>query len=146
MKSFPFRPLGLVALVLFTACTGGPQEEDLANLTGYWEIEQVVFPDGTEKKYQISTTIEYLQWDGREGFRKKMQPTLEGTYLTSDDALPMQVLWRDRRLFLKFDGSSQSWEEEVKKLQPAKLILLHSNGLRYEYKKYEPLTIEKDSV
>ena len=146
MKSFPFRLWGLVALVLFAACADGPREEDLANLTGYWEIEQVVFPDGAEKKYQISTTIEYLEWDGREGFRKKMQPTLEGTYLTSDDALPMQVLWRDGRLFLKFDGSSQSWEEEVKKLQPAKMILLHSNGLRYEYKKYEPLTIEKDSV
>lgn len=146
MRLLLFRLWGLAALILLTACSGGPQAEDLTHLTGYWEIEQVVFPDGTEKKYEVSTTIDYLRWDGNEGFRKKMQPTLGGSYLTSDDALPMEVLWRDGRLFLKFNGASQSWEEEVLDLQPTRLLLLHGNGLKYEYKIYEPLTIEKDSV
>ena len=70
-----------------------------------------------------------------------MQPTLKGTFLTSDDALPMQVLWRDQRLFLSFQGGEAPWEEEVLTLEQDILVTRHSNGLRYQYARYEPLLI-----
>jgi hypothetical protein len=70
-----------------------------------------------------------------------MQPTLTGSFLTSDDALPMKVLWRDQRLFLSFKGEGDPWEEEVLKLKPEVLITRHASGLRYEYARYEPLLI-----
>jgi hypothetical protein len=127
--------------LLFLACSGGPSREDLQYLGGYWEIRRVEFPDGSEKQYTANTAIEYLEWDGESGFRKKMQPTLKGTYLTSDDALPMKVLWRDQRLFLSFKGEETPWEEEVLDLQEDILITRHANGLQYEYARYEPLLI-----
>ena len=129
-----------VVLLLF-ACSGGPSEEDLEFLQGYWEIRRVIFPDGGEKEYVASAAIEYLAWDGQTGFRKKMQPTIKGTFLTSDDALPMKIIWRDQRLFLSFEGGEAPWEEEVLKLQQDVLITRHANGLRYEYSRYEPLQI-----
>ena len=135
-----FRPgLVLGSILLLISCSGGPSEGDLRFLEGYWEIRRVEFPDGTEKQYTASTTIEYFSWDGHAGFRKKMQPTLKGTFLTSDDALPMEVVWRDERLFLSFRGEGAPWEEEVLKLQQDLLITRHANGLCYEYSRYEPL-------
>ena len=140
MPLSPFRP-GLVfgSVLLLISCSGGPSVGDLQFLEGYWEIRRVEFPDGTEKQYTASATIEYFSWDGRAGFRKKMQPTLKGTFLTSDDALPMEVVWRDERLFLSFRGEGVPWEEEVLKLQQDLLITRHANGLCYEYSRYEPL-------
>ncbi|MEJ2163054.1 MAG: hypothetical protein P8X60_07000 [Robiginitalea sp.] len=141
MRLFRFDfVLALTAVLFLSSCHNGPAKEDLGHLQGYWEIEEVVFPDGTEKSYGLNTNIEYLQWDGSAGFRKKMQPTLEGTYLTSDDALPMEVIWRERQLFLKFSGGTQTWEEEVMELSEGKLITRHANGLEYSYKRHEPMT------
>jgi len=136
----------LAILFLLASCNPGPQKGDLQHLPGYWEITKVIFPDGTEKEYKVSATIEYLQWNGTNGYRKKMQPTLEGTYLTSDDALPMQIIWRDDRLFLKFIGAEDTWEEEILQIEAGKLIMRHGNGLKYIYQKYEPMTIGKDNV
>jgi len=133
--------LALGLFLLLIACSGGASEADLPFLEGYWEIRRVQFPDGTEKEYVANATIEYFEWDGNSGFRKKMQPTLKGTFLTSDDALPMKVVWRDQRLFLSFNGEGQPWEEEVLKLQEDVLVTRHANGLRYEYARYEPLLI-----
>lgn len=129
--------MGFTLLAL--ACAGGPSEGDLPLLEGYWEIRLVRFPDGTEKQYTANAAIEYISWDGKSGFRKKMQPTLKGTFLTSDDALPMEVLWRDGRLFLSFRGEEAPWEEEVLKLQQDILMTRHGNGLTYQYARYEPL-------
>lgn len=133
------KGLGPLVLLLLLSCSGGPSREDLAFLGGYWEIRRVEFPDGSEKEYRANTSVEYLEWDGASGFRKKVQPTLQGTFLTSDDALPMEVLWRDGRLFLSFRGGEAPWEEEVLDLQQDLLITRHANGLRYEYTRYEPL-------
>ena len=133
------RGLSLGAFLLLLSCLGGPSEDDLQFLEGYWEISRVQFPDGSEKLYEASANIDYFNWDGRDGFRKKMQPTLEGTYLTSDDALPMEVIWRDERLFLSFRGEAAPWEEEVQRLQQDLLVTRHANGLRYEYSRYKPL-------
>jgi len=142
MRLSTFRTgLTLGVLLLLFACSGGPSKEDLAFLQGYWEIQKVEFPDGGVKEYPANSTIEYLKWDGGTGFRKKMQPTLKGTYLTSDDALPMKVVWRDQRLFLSFDGGEVPWEEEVLTLEQDILITRHANGLRYQYARYEPLLI-----
>ncbi len=133
------KGLAPCVLLLVLSCSGGPSREDLDYLEGYWEIRRVEFPDGSEKEYRASTSVEYLEWDGTSGFRKKVQPTLQGTFLTSDDALPMEVLWRDGRLFLSFKGEETPWEEEVLELRQDLLITRHAHGLRYEYTRYEPL-------
>jgi hypothetical protein len=100
----------------------------------------VVFPAGTQKSYGANNTVEYFEWNGEAGYRKKVQPTLGGTFLTSDDALPLEVAWRDGRLFLSFPKAGAPWEEEVLVLDETQLITRHTNGLQYEYTRYQPLT------
>jgi hypothetical protein len=128
---------------LFGACSRGPGTGDLAYLPGYWEIRKVVFSDGTEKTYSVNTAIEYFEWDGTRGYRKKVQPTLEGNYLTSDDALPLEVIWREGHLFLRFSGGDTApWEEEVLQLDSLHLTTRHANGLLYAYGRHEPFSIK----
>ncbi len=128
-----------MGLLLWT-CSGGPSADSLKHLSGYWEISEVVFPDGTRKSYAANTTVEYFEWNGQTGYRKKLQPTLGGTFLTSDDALALEVTWRDGRLFLSFPKAEAPWEEEVLALDSTLLVTRHTNGLQYEYIRYQPLT------
>ncbi|WP_445385444.1 hypothetical protein ACT6NV_01105 [Robiginitalea sp. IMCC44478] len=127
-------------IFLLTAC-GGVQESDLNQLAGYWEIKEVVFPDGQSKQYTINSTIDFYQLQAREGFLKKMQPRLDGTYETSDDALPFEIHEREGRYFLTFKGMDAFWEEELLKLDSDQLQIRHSNGLVYDYVRYKPLNI-----
>ncbi|MDM9632056.1 hypothetical protein [Robiginitalea aurantiaca] len=147
MRSSPFRPvLSLIGLLFILSCNSGPAPEDLNYLQGYWEIRKVAFEDGAEKAYAVNTTIEYFQWDGKTGYRKKVQPTLEGRYLTSDDALPMEVNWREESLFLEFSGGDSRWEEEVLLLDTLNLTTRHSNGIIYSYTRHEPFSLKETNV
>ena len=47
---------------------------DLHYLNGYWEIDEVVFPDGSIKEYGMNPSIDFIQLKENEGYRKKMQP------------------------------------------------------------------------
>jgi len=133
--------MALVALLGFLACGSPPGEEALAHLPGYWEIEQVVFPDGQRREYVANTTIDYYQLEGRKGYLKKLQPEADGRYLASDDALPLEVLTRSGRLFLRFEGEGEPWEEELLELGPGRMVTRHENGLHYHYRRYIPLEI-----
>lgn len=124
------------------SCETGPAPGDLDFLQGYWEIKKVEFPDGVEKTYAANTTIEYFQWDGSTGYRKKVQPTLEGRYLTSDDALPMEINWQGDQLFLEFSGGDSQWQEQVLQLDTLKLTTRHSNGIVYSYGRHEPFSLK----
>ncbi|MBC2839228.1 hypothetical protein [Robiginitalea sp. SC105] len=131
----------LLILLLATACGNGVSTSDLQYLQGYWEIREVVFPDGNNKDYVVNPTIDYFNLDGTTGYRKKLQPNADGTFQTSDDALPLQVLERDGRFFLVFEGDEGSWEEEIEELRPGSLALRSPAGLLFEYARYEPLQI-----
>lgn len=145
MHSSPFKPLAgpvaLAALLSLLACGTPPGEEALAHLPGYWEIEQVEFPGGESREYVANSTIDYYQLEGRRGYLKKLQPEADGRYLTSDDALPFEVVIREGRLYLRFEGEGDPWEEEITDLGADRLTTRHENGLHYRYRRYVPLEI-----
>ena len=61
----------LIVSTLVVSCKQQSPEEQLKNLSGYWEIKSVEFPNGEEKNYSISTTIDYIQIEDTAGIRKK---------------------------------------------------------------------------
>ncbi len=131
----------LAALLGVLACGSPPGEEALTHLPGYWEIEEVEFPDGESREYVANGTIDYYHLEGHKGYLKKLQPEANGRYLASDDALPLEVLSRNGRLYLRFEGEESAWEEEVIELGPDRLVTRHENGLHYRYRRYVPLQI-----
>jgi hypothetical protein len=56
------KKIVLIALFLIftTACHKKVTATDIPKMNGYWEIEKVVFPDGTEKEYAVNQTFDYF--------------------------------------------------------------------------------------
>lgn len=116
---------------------------DASALPGYWEIDRVTFPEGGERTYPINTTVDFYHLEGTSGYRKKLQPNADGTYQTSDDAAPMILLERNGELILQFQGETEAWEEVVEVLDSTRLVTRHANGLRYGYRRYKPLQLNR---
>lgn len=130
-------------VLIFFGCSRGVTKEDLPQLNGYWEIEQVVFPDGNKKEYKVSTTVDYIQLEGIEGFRKKVSPKFDGTYQTSDDTEAFTISEKDGNFTVNYKTEFSDWSEKLVALDADTFSVVNEEGLRYDYKRFEPISIEK---
>ncbi len=130
-------------LFVFFGCSNSVTKEDLVRLNGYWEIERVTFPDGDTKEYTVSTTVDYIQMDGMEGFRKKVSPRFDGTYQTSDDAEAFTVSEKDGGFTINYKTELSEWSEKLEALDTDNFSVINEEGLQYGYKRFEPIAIEK---
>lgn len=136
------NPKLLFFLIVLSACSSKNKTVDLNELTGYWEIEKVVFPDGQEKVYGLNTSIEYFLLDGERGFRKKVQPQLDGQYLTSDDAQRFTIRQLENEEFiLEYANEGLQWQEKLGELTADRLIVISDQEVTYVYKRYIPLDL-----
>jgi hypothetical protein len=126
----------IFTLLLFTACSKSIAETDLVHINGYWEIEKVVLPNGETKDYKINENLDYFFIENQSGFRKKVLPQFDGTYLTNDVEETVKVSFENRDCLLNYKTDFASWQEEVVDLTAEKLVLKSlSNNLVYHYKK-----------
>ncbi len=131
-----------VLLIFFLLCCEQRiTRQDLEYLPGYWEIERVIFPDGGEKVYRISGTIDYFELKGMEGFRKKLQPQIDGTFKTSDDAIAYAIHEKDEIFWLEYGQGQNTWSEKISQLTNTSLVLINEENIQYHYKRYEELDI-----
>ncbi|MFK7813427.1 MAG: hypothetical protein AB8B59_13120 [Maribacter sp.] len=133
--------LYLAFLILFFGCTSQVEEEDLKNLNGYWEIEKVVFPDGKNKNYKANTTIDFIKLEGFSGFRKKVQPKLDGTYSTSDDSESLQIIEIKKRFYMSYVNEFSERREQILFLDSNSFSTVSEEGLQYDYKRFQPIDI-----
>jgi len=132
--------LALLILCLI-GCGEVIQKSDLENLNGYWEITKVEFPGGGEKEYGINTTIDYIDIEDGKGFRKKVQPKLDGTYRTSNDAEHIAIKETNEQFLIQYQSGQQGREEVLLKITKKTFIVENKEGIRYHYKRYEPINL-----
>ncbi len=125
---------------LLLACSG-PKPVDLSYLTGYWEIEKVVFENGDEKPYKINETIDYIHLQDSAGFRKKVVPQFDGTYLENGDLEKVKVRVKEGRTFIDYDSEFSKRTEEIIDLSAEKLVI-KLDGAEYHYKKPIPFSVK----
>lgn len=130
-----------IAVILLASCGTKKEPIDLDMLNGYWVIEEVTFPDNSVKTYDISTTIDFFTFKDGKGFRKKVKPSLDGTFTTSDDAIPFIIAEEEGGVYLQYNNDMEKWGEEVEKLQANILSLRNADGILYTYSRYEPIVI-----
>ncbi len=135
------RYLFICFVLLYSSCGGSVDPSDLNHLNGYWEIEEVRSQDGQTRTYPASTTIDYIELKGDVGFRKKMQPRLDGTFVTSDDAINFRIAERNGRFYLQYKGGEENWEEELMVLEKDQFSLRNQGGMTYRYKRYQPMEL-----
>lgn len=129
------RILLLIVLVSVLSCKQKITEGDISNLNGYWEIEKVELPDGDKKEYKVNETIDFFKIEANKGFRKKVLPQLDGTYLTNDIQEDVVVVLKEGDASLKYKTTYASWSEEIIELTKDRLVVKNQQEIEYYYKR-----------
>lgn len=125
----------LIVLTSMLSCKQKIKEADISNLNGYWEIEKVDLPDGDKKEYKVNETIDFFKIENKKGFRKKVMPQLDGTYLTNDLQENISVVLENGEANLQYKTNYASWEEEIIELTKDKLVVKNEQEMEYYYKR-----------
>ena len=120
---------------LFLSCKQSISESDLQNLNGYWEIEKVELPDGDKKEYKVNETIDFFKIADKKGFRSKVMPQIDGTYLTNDLKEDVVVVLKDGDATIQYKTNYANWNEEIIELSKDKLVVKNQQDLEYHYKR-----------
>lgn len=127
---------------LLLNCTPSPTEQ-LEHLSGYWEIDEVIMEDGTKRSYTYNPTVDYIQInDGNTGFRKKLSPKFDGSFITSKDKEALTIRISNDSLYLDYSTKFDSWTEVVLQLDKTKLITKNPKKVTYLYKRYTPIELD----
>ncbi len=134
--------IAILLLSITLSCANNP-EAYIEHLNGYWEIDEVILPDGSKRDYNFNDTIDFLNiTDSLTGFRKKLKPNFDGTYSTSDDAESLKLVIENDSLNIYYKTPFAEWKETVLKATKDQLIIQNQSKLRYVYKRYEPLDLD----
>lgn len=130
----------LLSLTLWS-CQEKPTEM-VEHLTGYWEIDKVVFADGQQKDFGINTWIDFIEISDSLGYRTKVQPTLEGTYISNEVVEKIEIKIENDSLNLYCSTDFDRWKETVISADHEQLVIMSADNKKFYYKKYEPLLLD----
>ena len=133
--------LTLLLIFCFLSCSERVSVSDLNYINGYWEIQEVKFPNGKTKEYDINMTIDYFEYDKMQGFRKKMQPKFDGTFTTSSDAESFQINKKDGSFWMLYKNDLSNWEEQIIMINKTRMVVKNKEGLSYNYRRFQTISI-----
>lgn len=139
MKKFAIL---LFACFTILSCSTKVSIEDISKLNGYWEIEAVIMPDGSEKDYKVNPTIDFFEIKGKSGIRKKVMPQFDGTYRVNDLSEKVTISQKDDKIYMDYVTNFAKWQEELITLSDDELVVKNQQGLEYHYKKPQPFTVK----
>lgn len=121
---------------LFISCQQKINPEDIFMINGYWEIEKVVFDQGKDKNYTINESYDYFEIaKNNKGFRKKVIPQLDGTFLVNDVQENVNIRFENEKVFLDYTTPYTKWTEELIAISVEKLVCKNTENKEYHYKK-----------
>jgi len=133
--------LGLIFLVC-VSCNKKVDADDLAKVNGYWEIEKVVFAGGGEKAYTINETFDYFEIKGNKGFKKKVTPQLDGTFIVNDDFENVEIKEEGGKYFVDYSTSYAKWREELCSISDSELVMVNDAKNEYHFKRAGAINLE----
>jgi len=130
---------------LFVSCQQKVKPDEVYKINGYWEIEKVVFDKGEDKEYGINESYDYFEiGKDNEGFRKKVMPQLDGTFLVNDSQESVKVRFDDDKVYIDYSTPYAKWSEELVAVSKDELVLKNAEKKEYHYKKGGPINILGD--
>lgn len=119
-------------------CNTTSPEEKIENLNGYWEITRAELPEGITKEFRFSELVDYIKADSSSGFRKKVRPQLDGSFISSDDEEIFDIKVENDSINLYYSTPYAEWKETVISSEENKLVILNPEGIIYTYKRFTP--------
>lgn len=129
----------MILLLIFSGCNKANPEEQIKYLDGYWEIERVEISEDSIREYKFNETIDFIEIEGKEGFRKKVRPQLDGTYQVTDDEEKIEIKVEEDQLYLYYSTPYDSWKEKLVNAEENSLTMENERGIRYHYKRFTPI-------
>lgn len=143
------KAVGLFVLTLMLmSCKRTITSNDIAKINGYWEIEKVELPNGEDKDYKVNPTIDYFELRQAQpnkqmiGFRQKVMPQFDGTYLTNNLKETIQITEESGDFYINYTTQYGKWEEEIIEIKDSVLVLKNKEDLEYHYKKSVPFSVK----
>lgn len=130
--------------LFFVSCKQKIEPKDIAYINGYWEIERVDLPDGDHKEYKMNEVYDFFDVKNNKGFRKKVMPQLDGTFLANDASENVEIVFLKDQVFLKFKTEYATWTEELKQISATEMVLENNKKIEYKYKKTAPINLLDD--
>lgn len=137
-KTFTIFLLG----ILLVSCKQTITDKDVAKINGYWEIQKVELPEGGKKEYKVNETIDFFQIKDNKGFRQKVMPQLDGTYLTNDIKETISISNKDDNYYINYSTNYGKWKEEIVEIKDSILVLKNEANLEYHYKRQVPFSLK----
>ena len=136
--------ISIAFFLLLSACQQKVTSNDIAYLNGYWEIEKVVFSNGSKKEYTYNESYDYFQINEKSGFRKKVMPQLDGRFLVNDQLEKITISFDNEEAYINYSTPFAKWKEKIKAISREKLIIINASKAEYHYKKATPINILED--
>lgn len=134
--------LFIASALMFWSCSQDPVVF-IDHLEGYWEIEKVEQNNAVLKEFTISTMVDYfvLTTDST-GFRKKVSPKLDGSYIVTQHDSPFTLKIEDHKLNIYYTVDDVSFTETIKFASDEVLIITNDQGFVYTYKPFTQISLE----
>lgn len=144
MKKYTILLFNTLLLFLFSACSNVNIEAQKVQLQGYWEVDKVVMPDGTERKLPPANSVEFFEVTGDSGVRQKLMPKLDGTYNKFVGGEKFYIVVQNDSLYLQYMTPYATWIENVVEANEKQLILKNKGNRAYYYSRHESINITND--
>lgn len=131
----------IITLLFFISCNDTVTNDDVTHLKGYWEIKKAVMPDGSVKEYTINSTIDYFKISGTKGYRKKVVPQYDGTYLVNDTFENITIVENDDKMYLNYKTKFSEWNEQIITVDENQLVVKNEQDIEYHYAKNKSIKI-----
>lgn len=128
--------------LIFVSCRQSITDKDLTKINGYWEIQNVNLPDGTNKDYKVNETIDYFKVKNNKGFRQKVMPQLDGKYLTNNIKETISISKEKENFYINYATNYSKWSEEIIEIRDSILVLKNDSNVEYHYKRQLPFTLK----
>jgi len=137
------KKIGFFILVILSiiSCGKNDPKAQLQHLNGYWEIEKVETPYGEDRGYKFNERIDYIEVEDSVGFRTKVLPRIDGTFVNSETQEKITVRIIEDSLRLNYSTPFAEWTETVLEANGELLKVKNDRGMIYSYKKFEKINI-----
>src|SRR5690606_29348370 len=100
----------LIIGVFLTACNRQIPEQQVKYLEGYWEIKRVEIPPDSVVEYKFNENVDYFELGDNKGFRKKVRPQLDGSFLVTENSEEIETRIEDGELYIYYTTPFDSWK------------------------------------